>query len=95
MRGTIAHSSSGRCANVLPVIKAGLHSLQAGEGGEEELEFFSYLIKTGAYIAAELSSLLQECASVILQHRELDHDRELRDCEAVEGLTVISPFLSE
>lgn len=94
-RATIAHSSSGRCANVLPVIKAGMHSLQVGEGGEEELVFFSYLIKTGGYIAAELSSLLQECASVILQHRVPDHDRELRDCGATEGITVISPFLTE
>ena len=31
-RATIAHSSSGRCANVLPVIKAGMHSLRALAG---------------------------------------------------------------
>ncbi len=84
----------GRCANVIPVIKAGLHSLQLDGGGEQEFVFFSYLIKTGTYIAAELSTLFQECASVIQQHRMMEQDHAPRNSDASE-LTALSPFLLE
>jgi hypothetical protein len=59
--------------------------------------FVSYLIKTGTYIAAELSSLFQECASVILQHQQ---QHGLAEGEAAGGEvkgdnTAIAPFLLE
>jgi hypothetical protein len=106
---TAASSSSsqlylGRCANVIPVIKAGLQSLQLPEAGQEEVLFVSYLIKTGTYIAAELLSLFQECASAIQQHQQhfapLDFEDQVgREISGVRDIvgesSSVAPFISE
>ncbi len=88
---------AGRCASVVPVIKSGLQSLKVSEGDHEELMFISYLIKTGTYIAAELSSLFQECASVIQQHQQPHGEAGGgRGGGEVKGdATAIAPFLLE
>ncbi len=82
---------------MIPVIKAGLQSLQLADAGAEQAMFTSYLIKTGTYIAAQLALLFQECALVIQQQQEGTEEGELwrGGREARGDLTVMSPFLSE